>query len=384
MNSASESEKMWKFKIFMLLTIMLGTFISPIQCACKVVINEVNIIDSKYFETNDYVELKQTCMKQNEISLKGYKLIGFSCKLRSGIIDTVATLWNFSMNKNGLFTIGGAKVATADVNLPHVMVKTQSSFSTIKMHTMTNFLANAQADIRGIGLLYDKDNSFADITLTNKDKVLPINDKITKILEKYLIDLVVYAGEKGTCNKCDLIERIHRDYGERKYVLREVRVNLKNNDISLNRCAIENEGFLPEMFKLGNPTPGAENDCTGPHFILEDNISEMEAALNFRTSYMDDSDDTFQSCSSQPQTQPGCISSIPQSDYSQITSYSIAKSIEQLNDSSTTNDCTSLFLSPDGDRDITIIEQANKRKKSIGEDTDYSDDHEWTTTKYFK
>lgn len=301
------------FKLFTLWAIVLSALISQTQCICRVVINEVNIIDPKYFEAQDYVELRQTCVKGNEMSLKGYKLIGFSCKSMCGVIDTVATLWNLSMNKKGFLTIGGAQVSTADVKLPHIMVKTQSSFSTIKMHSMTNFLNNARVDVRAIGLLYDKDNSFGDITLNNQDRVLPINDKLTETLEKYLIDLVVYVGDKSTCDKCGLIERIHSDYGQRKYVLREVKTNLAFHDISLNRCAIENLGFLPEMFKLGNPTPGAENDCTGPHFILEDHISDM-VPINSRMSFLDDSDNQFESCSStsQPENQPGCSSSIPQ------------------------------------------------------------------------
>lgn len=67
-----------------------------------------------------------------------------------------------------------------------------------------------------------------------------------------MIDLVVYTGDKSKCDKCDLIERIHSDYAQRKYVLREIERNLANNDVSLNRCAMEKSEFLPEMFKLGD------------------------------------------------------------------------------------------------------------------------------------
>lgn len=33
--------------------------------------------------------------------------------------------------------------------------------------------------------------------------------------------------------------------------------------------------------------------------------------------------------------------------------------------------------------EVTIEEKGNRRKQSISEDTDYSEDHEWSTTKYF-
>lgn len=372
-------------------------FILQIQCRCKVVINEINIIDPKLIETNDYLELKQICNKGDEMSLKGYKVIGFSCGAVSGVIDTVITLWNFKMNKKGFFTAGGVNVKTADVTIPNSMVKTQSSFSKIKMHTMSNFLINPKSEIRAIGLLYDKENSFKDIVLSDKTKVLPINEKLTDVLKKYLVDLVVYTGDKSTCDKSKIIEKIYSDYVGRKYVLREMTVNLDSNDISLNRCAVESSGFLPEMFKLGKPTPGAENDCTGPHFILEDNIPEMTPPASYTTSYLDDTESAFdQTCESQPvcprllepgcstETQIDCSSSIPRSDYTQTTGYTVLKSIDMLNKSSTANTCTALLLNPNGDQDATIIERENNRKRAISDDADYSEDFEWSTTKYFK
>lgn len=73
----------------------------------KWLINEVNLIDPKYPAKNDYIELKQTKDRGNEMPSRGYKVVGFSCKSNSGTIDTVATLWNFRMNKHGFFTIGG-------------------------------------------------------------------------------------------------------------------------------------------------------------------------------------------------------------------------------------------------------------------------------------
>ena len=41
-------------------------------------------------------------------------------------------------------------------------------------------------------------------------------------------------------------------------------------DKSLNRCSKSGMPYEPQSFKLGKPTPGSENDYTGPHFILGD------------------------------------------------------------------------------------------------------------------
>lgn len=290
------------------------------------------------------------------------------------------------MNKNGFFVIGGPKVRDADINIPDAMIKFPGSFSTIRMHTMSNFLLNAQKEIRAIGLLYERSNPFKDFVLSDKTRVIKLDENLIKILKKNLIDLFVYGGDsdRSRCDKCELIERIHSDYIGRKYVLREIETNTANRDVSLNRCAMEKFGFLPEMFKLGDPTPGKENDCTGPRFILEDNIFESTSA----TIDLEENNDEFeyQSCSGQSQSQQasGCSSSIPPSEYSQITVQSLATCVAQLNATSTTNECTNLLLNPDEDDTIIELEQANKRKRSISVDTDYSEEHEWTSTKFFR
>lgn len=379
------------------------------QCVVtKVVINEVNLIDPKYPAKNDYIELRQTFDRGNEMPLRGYKVIGFSCKSNSGTIDTVATLWNFRMNKRGIFTIGGNRVKNADIKLPNEMVKTPSSFSKIKMKSlMSNFLVN-DTEIRAIALLYDEVNNVKELALTEKAKVLPVDENVARILKRYMIDLVVLA-VKAPCDKCAFIEKLYDDFMGKKYILREIRANAANNDISLNRCTIESNGFLPEAFKLGSPTPGEENDCTGPHYVLEDNILEATDRVNANFSYADDFDTEFEnSCPSETQptctnsifrsndvgnefgescsspTQPTCSSSISQSEYSQTTSRSVAQSLHQLNVSSAANVCTNLMLSPDASENAATIDQANKRKRSISVDTDYSKEYEWLSTKYFR
>lgn len=272
-------------------------------CNCKVVINEINLIDSKFSKETDYIELKQTCEAGNKMPLKGYKLIRFSCKSNSGLIDTVGTLWNFRMNKTGFFTIGGSQIANADVKNPNVMIRNPSSFAKVKMRPLTsNFLTISNTEVRAIGLLFDEGNSFNDIILNEKSQLLPINEKITNILQKYLVDLVVHTG-KVPCDKCGFIEKIHPDFLERKYMLRDMQFKLDNNEDSLNRCTIENTGCVPEMFKLGNPTPGAQNDCTGPRFVLEENILEAIAPVNDYFRYPDDINHEFDdSCESQSQS----------------------------------------------------------------------------------
>lgn len=190
------------------------------------------------------------------------------------------------------------------------MVNYRSGFNPTQNQLLSNFLANT--NIRAIGLIYDVGNPFPEFTLTKKQPFIKITDQIIDQLKKHLIDLVIYA-QKKECDKCDLFEIIHEEFGTQDYTLRGFVTKRDKSDISLNRCAIESAGFLPSKFKLGNPTPGKENDCGGPRFILKEHITDVIASVNQNASYPDDFDDLEGAgCSNQ------CSSTIEVSDVSQI------------------------------------------------------------------
>lgn len=126
------------------------------------------------------------------------------------------------------------------------------------------------------------------------------------------------------------------------------------------------------------PTPGRENDCTGPHFLLEEHIFNMLPPVNAHSSSENDLPD--ESCA----IVPDCTSSIEQLDYSQISSQRIQESIQEANTASTSNICTSLMLDPESGNNAIILDQMNSRKRHMGVENDYSEDMEWKTTKYFR
>lgn len=238
-------------------------FISAIVFAqnnCKVIINEINVNDPKKPEKRDFIELKSTC--GDNLPLRGYKLVGFNCKKVTGTVDLVVTLWNERMNQDGFFTIGGSEVPAANLKVSNDFIKFRNSFISNSVVSITNFVVNGIQELRAIGLLYDDNrlNPFDEIVLSRKQPFIRIDDKIVELFKQNLIDLVVY-GEKSPCDKCSIIEKIHNEFAFKQYALREFPTNKINEDISLNRCAFEPNAFLPEKFKLGNPTPGKENDC---------------------------------------------------------------------------------------------------------------------------
>lgn len=344
-------------------SLLISAFLfSLVQSECDIVINEINMADPHNFGKREFIELKSTC--GDNIPLRGYKLIGFNCQSTSGTIDLIVTLWNLR-TKNGFFTIGGHEVLTADLKVPSDYIKFKNSFDDKQGQTITSFFA--KKDLRAIGLLYDKEktNSFKDFTLPKKNS--KINDAIIDQMKKYLIDLVVF-GEKKSCDKCKIFERINHEFTAKKYILREFPNS--NKDISLNRCAVESTGFLPEKFKLGNPTPGKENDCTGPHFLTEDYIP-----VNVIPAYVDDYDDSEgASCSNQPT----CTAPIQPIDDDMIE-----EAVCVANATSTRDICTSLMLNPDGSNTAITMEQENSRKRHIGSH-DHSEELEWQTTKFFR
>lgn len=181
----------------------------------SVVINELNIIDPKKPETHEFIELKS--VNGESVSLRSYKIVGCNCKSSSGTIELVVTLWNQRTNENGFFTIGGSQVSEANLKVPNDYIRFRNSFAPKSVPSLSNFIINGNKDVQAIGLLYDDQrlNPFDEIVLTKKNNYIRIDDKITELLKKYLIDLVIY-GETKACDKCNLFEIIHEDFAQYK------------------------------------------------------------------------------------------------------------------------------------------------------------------------
>lgn len=216
-------------------------------------------------------------------------------------------------------------------------------------------------------------NPFKTFTLSKVQPNIKINGEILGELKKYLIDVVVY-GENKACEKCNLFEDINEEFDSKKYILREFPTNFAKNDISLNRCTIQSSGFLPEIFKIGNPTPGKINDCNGPHFLLE-NVIPVNVAHNFADDF-DDLEDT--SCSKEAT----CSATIQPRDSGDNNA--IEQAIRAANETSIHDTCTSLLLPPDGSNTALTVVQEISRKRHIGAESDQPEEPEWLTTKFFR
>lgn len=315
----------------------------------EVVINELNIIDPEKLERKEFIELKSTINGDKSLSLRGYKIIGLSASETDTIIELVVNLWNEKIDASGLFTIGGELLKNANMKLPNRYIKFRQINAPRGVSSMSNFLKNGRKRLNAIGLLYGYNNPFNEITIgdNNKEQFLRVNDDIKKILKDSLVDLVVYA---KTCpfNRCNIYEEIHPNYVNRKYALREFPSPIEN-DITLNRCTIENEGFLPEKIKLGKRTPNAENDCTGTRFIVEDHLPDVTrpvVSTHIYSSELQRND---------VELEPSCTSNRDASEYFSISEPLVIQSIEKITQSTQTDSCTLLQLYPDGGDTTTTV-----------------------------
>lgn len=115
-----------------------------------------------------------------------------------------------------------------------------------------------------------------------EDKIM-VDDSLAEIIRNNVHDMIIY-GRSTQNNRCTFFESIYRRLRDKpNYILKPAREwdELGHEDYSINRCPESgSELRKPLLFtrwKLGRLTPGRENDCSGAHWILEDNI---EAIIN--------------------------------------------------------------------------------------------------------
>ena len=102
------------------------------------------------------------------------------------------------------------------------------------------------------------------------------------LLSDSVRDMVVYNSGGSNTDRCNIFEQIHPDWqltsrvggSKHHYCLTLVNDGLpEDGQLSLNRCTPNMEPFNAKRFKLGTPTPMAENECSSAvPFILSFNL----------------------------------------------------------------------------------------------------------------
>lgn len=360
-----------KYFIWILIT-LLQTKSS--ESDCNVIINEADIDNLEKLERNEFIELKSYCdqAEAGNYPLRSLKVIGITAKNnRVPTIDLVATLWNERTDNSGYYVIGGLGIENANMKINSDYIKCRKK---LVQNSMNNFLTNGNDELHAILLLNGKSSPLSTIVLTTQRPVLPISQDVLKVLNEFTVDMIVY-GRRAPSERCDIFEQIYPDFTNMKYALRDYDTETGTIEYSLNRCGAETNGFLPGKIKLGIPSPGQENDCRGPHFILEDhleNIADSTRVSPMNYELLGETEDNYQTCTSR----------MDASQYYATRSDKVHSEVQTIVSAVHHDVCTSLQLYPEHANSVLSINVANSRKRAI--DDVYADDYDWDTTKYFK
>lgn len=351
---------------------------------CNLVINEINSDDPQYFGKSDFLEFISYCdREQKSTSLQGFKVIGISTGTANSnkmTVELVINLWNNRTNENGFLTVAGPNVPNADSYVPNPSVHFHNQYQR-NQKTMDRFLKTGNKDLQAIAVLYNKRSSLPEFTISKSQVFIQLNEELKNIIKDNLVDLVVY-GRRAPYDSCELFLDLYPGYANRKYVLREFDLAKKQRDITLNRCTLETNGFLPEKYKLGDSTPGRENDCTGTHFLLEEHLTSITPGLQDKTYNLEDTEMNEASLFNEDTAQ--CTSSQITSQYLSSTISAIENVIEERIDADRANVCTLMDLDSDAVSTTSELNLENRRKRKISDSYDYSEEFEWETTKYFR
>lgn len=355
---------------------------------CTVLINELNTGSPGILHNKDFIELFADCTnkkkKSNSLSLQGYKLIGISTGSGASdrmLIDLVVNLWNAKTNRDSFFTIGTPTVRNTEITTesPYVVYRNKFSGSTRDNQI---FMMTGNRHLHAIALLYKNMNNFPEITLSMKNPYIVINDDLKDLIKNNLVDVVVY-GRKAPYDNCVLFIDLYNDYANMEYILREFDNNVEGIDRTLNRCAVDStEAFVPNQFKLGLPTPGSTNDCTGTHFILEPHLSDLSDPLQQRPFDSDNQDAIDQSLMEVDNAQ--CTSSTDLSAYASTSVGAIEMEIQSENILAQDDSCSSLQLGANDGNLAEALDISNNRKRSLSDTTDYETELEWEFRSMFR
>ena len=254
----------------------------------NLLINEVNVKNVFWPETNEFLEFRSTVSNPSMPKpLAGYSLYVIYGYLNKNLddkieadgayIDLYANLSGIEMEPDiNFFTIGGLDINEKDISIEDERVIFPKKFSN-DPNKLTDVFPNQprHADNPiGIILVFDEKHNPPLNLLVLKEKKLLITEDMIQYLKSHAVDMLVYGTSTGT-DRCLVFEKIHPEWAafEILYILRDIDIFSKLKEYSINKCSSVIKGFRPDIFKNGNPSPNEPNDCTGVKFILEDKLN---------------------------------------------------------------------------------------------------------------
>lgn len=368
----------------LIILIFCGSFVLCFGEDCNFVINEINSHKPGSFGKANFLEFVSFCSGAlKSIPLQGYKVIGISTGTAHSnemSIELVVNLWNARTNSAGMITIGGPDVPLADLKVPSPYVHFRNEFQRNTQNIFT-FLNTGNKHLHAVVVLFKANDALSDISLTAKKPFIKLTDHYKDLIRANIVDMIVY-GRRAAFDSCKLFSDLFPNYENRKYVLREIDDDDHDIDYTLNRCALETNGFIPEKFKLGKPTPAEVNDCSGGHFILEDHLLEVTNPIQ-NVGYAEEDEDILEQTELNDDTAQ-CSTGQTSSLYFSSRTSRISEEVSRIMIAAESDQCNALNLNPNGASTSNQMSTENQRKRRISGEADYSEDLEWSTTKNFE
>jgi len=298
-------ERLCWLQIFFLKVLFFNDVENLSVANCDPIISEINIDSpSSIGRKNQFIELRFTCPVGKKPDLKGYKMIILkplgSEQFTQAECNFYLTLsqahepasWNSNGGSEFYLLIGGEEQiltptgGSVKVDIPF---KSESIRSSVKLTHQGQTSIFDHMKVKGknipqaVVLFHvtgDQANKFnSEFQKMPKTRpYVPFSEEVKKMFlenRNIIIDTVVY-GVKSPFTKCNIFELFSLDYQKMpKYVLNEW--DGVRSDLSINYCGEHLfQRFSPHLFKYGKITPGKENDCSNPTYIIDIDMLTMK------------------------------------------------------------------------------------------------------------
>lgn len=259
--------------------VILILCVNNVLSDCRAVISELNGERPAAMQTSGmFIEIEFVCSNPSDIPhANGYKLLIVNGNQgKAPDVEMYANMIDFVTDEKRFFVVG-----QDDINPePNMLLSNGKIFYRSKnmpKNQKTLFGTSTAATIpRAVILLKvtGREASTLDSKLRQiNSHVVKIDEELKNIIKSNLQDMIVY-GRKNSINRCSIFEDIYEPLKDMAYyMIREINPD-GTLDSSLNRCSSSSKAFQCEHFKVGIPTPGKENDCSGSYMILEKEMSK--------------------------------------------------------------------------------------------------------------
>jgi hypothetical protein len=276
---------------------------------CHICISEINFDTAKEPETNEFLELNKCNCKESDTPLiDDYVLIiikEYEESHHGPIIVFYADLCNMKNlwdHRSSYFIIGSPEQeGLTDLPFADSTITYRNKFRRTRLqqdlglapkahHVFGDSIENGNEAPMVLILLRHKANDFplsrslfaqflflvGSHIKDNIDSIL-VAAEIDLLIKQNVVDFAVYA-RMAPSNSCKYFKGLADFLDITKQVNIATEWDLRNHvEVSVNRCpksdgSADNNLFLFTEFKLGVPTPKQDNNCQGPHFVLQSRL----------------------------------------------------------------------------------------------------------------